>query len=150
MNPYPSAIRSKLPNVGTTIFTVMSALANQHNAINLSQGFPDFQVDEKLISLIHQQFQKGYNQYAAMPGVISLRETIAEKCNSLYGVEINPDTEITITPGGTEAIFSAITSVVHPNDEVIIFEPAYDCYAPAIELCGGVPVYRIASTQFFD
>ena len=141
MNPYPSAIRSKLPNVGTTIFTVMSALANQHNAINLSQGFPDFQVDEKLISLIHQQFQKGYNQYAAMPGVISLRETIAEKCNSLYGVEINPDTEITITPGGTEAIFSAITSVVHPNDEVIIFEPAYDCYAPAIELCGGVPVY---------
>ncbi len=149
MNTYPLSLRSKLPNVGTTIFTVMSALANEHQAINLSQGFPDFEVDEKLISLIHQHFQKGHNQYAAMAGVISLRETIAEKCNSLYGVEINPDTEITITPGGTEAIFSAITSVIHPNDEVIIFEPAYDCYAPAIELCGGVPVYIELQAPYF-
>ncbi len=119
----------------------MSALAAEHQAINLSQGFPDFEVDEKLISLIHQYFKKGMNQYAPMPGVINLREAIAEKCNNLYGVNINPETEITVTPGGTEAIFSAITSVIHPNDEVIIFEPAYDCYAPAIELSGGVPVY---------
>ncbi|MEY4876053.1 MAG: hypothetical protein RL708_1202 [Bacteroidota bacterium] len=141
MNQYPSILRSKLPNVGTTIFTVMSALANEHKAINLSQGFPDFEVDEKLISLIHQYYQKGMNQYAPMPGLLQLRETIAEKCNYLYGITIHPETEITITPGGTEAIFSAITSIIHPDDEVIIFEPAYDCYAPAIELCGGVPVY---------
>ena len=149
MNPFPSVLKSKLPNVGTTIFTVMSALANEHKAINLSQGFPDFDVDEKLISLIHQYYQKGMNQYAPMPGLLSLRETIAEKCNYLYGVDINADTEITITPGGTEAIFSAITAVIHPNDEVIIFEPAYDCYAPAIELCGGVPVYIQLKTPDF-
>ncbi|MEY2830372.1 MAG: hypothetical protein RIQ33_2230 [Bacteroidota bacterium] len=149
MNLYPSIIKSKLPKVGTTIFSVMSALAAEHKAINLSQGFPDFEVDEKLISLIHQYYQKGMNQYAPMPGLLSLRETIAEKCNYLYGVDINADTEITITPGATEAIFSAITAVIHPADEVIIFEPAYDCYAPAIELCGGVPVFIQLKTPDF-
>ncbi len=132
---------SKLPHVGTTIFTVMSALANEHGAINLSQGFPDFPVSEKLIDLIHFHMKQGMNQYAPMPGVPALRQAISSKIKKLYGTEINVDTEITITPGGTEAIFSAITALVNTGDEVIILEPAYDCYTPAIELCGGVPVY---------
>lgn len=141
MNSYPFPLQSKLPHIGTTIFTVMSSLANEHKAINLSQGFPDFEVDENLIALIHQYFKKGFNQYAPMAGILGLREVIAEKSHYLYGVNINPEKEITITPGATEAIFSAITAIIHPNDEVIIFEPAYDCYAPAIELCGGIPIY---------
>lgn len=141
MNPYPFKLQSKLPNISTTIFTVMSALANKYKAINLSQGFPDFEVDEKLISLIHQYLKKGFNQYAPMAGILSLRETITEKCHHLYNININPETEITITPGATAAIFSAITAIIHPGDEVIIFEPAYDCYAPAIELSGGTPIY---------
>ncbi len=141
MNNYPFSIRSKLPQVGTTIFTVMSALANEHQAINLSQGFPDFEVDKNLIDLIHAEYQAGKNQYAPMPGVKELREAIAEKYSNSYGVAIDPDLEVTVTPGATTAIFSAITAVVHPDDEVLIFEPAYDCYAPAITLCGGVPVY---------
>jgi len=141
MNNYPFSIRSKLPRVGTTIFTVMSALAAKHQAVNLSQGFPDFEVDKNLLDLIEQQYRAGHNQYAPMPGVLALREAIAEKCYSLYETTVHPETEITITPGGTAAIFSAITSVIHPEDEVIIFEPAYDCYSPTIELCGGVPVY---------
>ncbi len=141
MNVYPFPLQSKLPYIGTTIFTVMSSLANEYKAINLSQGFPDFEVDEKLVALIHQYFRKGFNQYAPMAGVLGLREAIAEKCQYLYGAPINPETEITITSGATEAIFSTITAIIHPADEVIIFEPAYDCYAPAIQLCGGIPVY---------
>jgi methionine aminotransferase len=141
MPSFPSHIKSKLPKTGTTIFTVMSALANEYNAINLSQGFPDFLCDEKLISLVEQFMRKGYNQYAPMPGILSLREAISEKTEKLYGSKFNPETEITITPGGTEAIYAAITSTIHEGDEVIIFEPAYDCYAPAVALNRGVPIY---------
>ena len=146
-----SAIISKLPQTGTTIFTVMSALAQQVGAINLSQGFPDFDTSPELIKLVNTAMKKGHNQYAPMAGVPALRERIAEKTEKLYGAKYNPDTEITITAGGTQAIFTAITAVVNPNDEVIIFEPAFDCYAPAIKLMGGIvkslelepPDYRI-------
>jgi len=144
-------IISKLPQTGTTIFTLMSALANEVGAINLSQGFPDFDTSPELIKLVNTAMKKGHNQYAPMPGVQSLRERIAEKTEKLYGAVYNPDTEITITAGGTQAIFTAITAVINPNDEVIIFEPAFDCYAPAIKLMGGIvkslelepPDYRI-------
>lgn len=138
---YQGSIRSKLPTVGTTIFTVMSALANEYKAINLSQGFPNFGCSPELVGLVNQYMQRGYNQYAPMQGIMPLREAIAEKMQELYGVKYNPETEINITAGGTEAIYSAITSVIHEGDEVIVFEPAYDCYVPAIELCGGIPVY---------
>ncbi len=134
-------ITTKLPKVGTTIFTIMSSLANEYKAINLSQGFPNFPVSDKLISLINQYMKKGYNQYAPMMGVKELREVVSEKTFNLYNVNYNPDSEITITSGGTEAIFDAISAVVKTGDEVIVFEPAYDCYIPAIELNGGVPVY---------
>ncbi|SHM16511.1 methionine aminotransferase [Mucilaginibacter sp. OK098] len=131
-------IISKLPQTGTTIFTVMSALANEVGAINLSQGFPDFNTSPELIKLVNTAMKKGHNQYAPMPGVMALREQIAQKTEKLYGAVYNPDTEITITAGGTQAIFTAITAVINPNDEVIIFEPAFDCYAPAIKLAGGI------------
>lgn len=129
-------INSKLPNVGTTIFTVMSGLATQYNAVNLGQGFPDFQMSEELIALVNEAMLKGYNQYPPMPGWLPLREAIAEKTNYLYGADINPDTEITITPGGTYAIYSAFTTILQPGDEVIVFEPAYDSYIPNIEING--------------
>jgi len=132
---------TKLPHVGTTIFAVMSKLANDHNAINLSQGFPDFNCPEKLISLVNHYMKLGYNQYAPMQGVIELRERISEKIQELYSVSYHPETEITVTSGATEAIYDVITAVVRQNDEVIIFEPAYDCYVPSIELNGGKPVY---------
>jgi methionine aminotransferase len=143
---------SKLPQTGTTIFTIMSALAHEVGAINLSQGFPDYDCSPELIELVNKAMKDGHNQYAPMAGVMSLREKIAEKTEKLYGAVYNPDTEITITAGGTQAIFTAISAVIHPNDEVIIFEPAFDCYAPAIKLMGGVvkslalepPNYRIA------
>ncbi len=138
---FPGYIKSKLPQAGTTIFTIMSALANEHKAINLSQGFPDFMCHEGLVQKVDEYVRKGFNQYAPMPGLLSLRERIAEKIENLYTRKINPDTEITITPGGTEAIYAAITSVIEENDEVIIFEPAYDCYAPAVELNKGIPKY---------
>lgn len=138
---YKNTIQSKLPHVGTTIFTVMSKLANECNAINLSQGFPDFESSQELISLVNESMKKGYNQYAPMQGIIPLRESIAEKMEKLYSAKYNPDTEITITAGGTQAIYTAITAMVREGDEVIIFAPAYDCYAPAVELCGGRPVY---------
>ena len=141
MPAYPSVIKSKLPKTGTTIFTVMSALAQEHGAINLSQGFPDFLCDDKLIGLVEQYMRKGMNQYAPMPGILPLREDIAEKAMRLYTAAYNPDTEITVTAGGTEAIYAAITAVVDEDDEVIIFEPAYDCYAPSVTLNGGIPIY---------
>jgi len=144
-------ITSKLPQTGTTIFTVMSALANQLDAINLSQGFPDYDCDPYLIELVNNAMKGGHNQYAPMAGVMSLREQIAYKTEKLYGAQYDPNTEITVTAGGTQAIFTAISAIIHPNDEVIIFEPAFDCYAPAIKLMGGVvkslelepPEYRI-------
>jgi methionine transaminase len=141
MPQFNGMIRSKLPNVGTTIFTVMSALANEHKAINLSQGFPNFECSPKLVSLINDYMKKGFNQYAPMQGIMPLREVIAEKMQELYEAKYNPEKEINITAGGTEAIYAAITAVINEGDEVIIIEPAYDCYVPAIELSGGIPVY---------
>jgi methionine aminotransferase len=141
MPSYPNTIYSKLPATGTTIFTVMSALASQHQAINLSQGFPDFGVSDELVSLVHRYMKKGMNQYAPMQGIPGLREGLCEKAQELYGAVYNPDTEITITSGATQAIYTAITAVIRDGDEVIVFEPAYDCYVPAIQLAGGIPVY---------
>lgn len=134
-------IQSKLPNTGTTIFTVMSKLANDCGAINLSQGFPDYSSSEELFNKVHRYMKKGYNQYAPMPGYIGLREALAAKIEKLYSIKYNPDTEITITAGATLAIFTAIASVVRQGDEVILFEPAYDSYAPSIALNGGIPVF---------
>ncbi|MFC1826146.1 methionine aminotransferase [Thermodesulfobacteriota bacterium] len=134
-------IESKLPDVGITIFTVMSNLANEHSAINLSQGFPDFDVDPKLLDLVDKYMRAGYNQYAPMQGVPALRASIAEKTQQLYEAVYDPATEITVTSGATEALFAAITAVVQTGDEVIVLEPAFDCYVPAIELNGGIPVF---------
>ncbi|GAB4008646.1 pyridoxal phosphate-dependent aminotransferase [Spirosoma migulaei] len=139
--PTLSSLASKLPNVGTTIFTVMSKLATETGAINLSQGFPGFDCSPKLVSLVEQYLRKGFNQYAPMTGVPALREALARKTADQYGVSYDPETEITITSGATEAIFAAVTAVVRPGDEVLVFEPAYDSYVPAIDLNGGVPVY---------
>jgi methionine transaminase len=144
-------VTSKLPHTGTTIFTLMSALAAEVGAINLSQGFPDFDTSPELIALVNKAMMSGHNQYAPMAGVMALREQIAQKTKKLYGANYDPETEITITAGGTQAIYTAITAVVSQNDEVIIFEPAFDCYAPAIKLAGGIvkslelepPDYRI-------
>lgn len=130
------AISSKLPHVGTTIFTIMSRLATEQQAINLGQGFPDFSMSPELIALVNEAMKTGFNQYSPMPGWMPLRESIAEKAASLYGAQVNPDTEITITPGGTYAIYSALTSILRPGDEVIVFEPAYDSYIPNIEVNG--------------
>ncbi len=138
---YPNFINSKLPNVGTSIFTVMSKLAANNNAINLSQGFPDFNCSEELISLVTKYMKAGHNQYAPMEGLMSLRKMLAAKTENLYSAKYDPETEITITSGATQAIFTAITAIVRENDEVIIFEPAYDCYQPAIELNGGKTIY---------
>jgi methionine aminotransferase len=128
---------SKLPNVGTTIFTVMSALAAKHNAINLSQGFPNFKSDQKLIDLVSKAMNSGYNQYAPMAGSMELRQAISKKFEILYNTSYNPETEITITAGATQAIFTAISAFIKPNDEVLIFRPVYDCYEPTVELNGG-------------
>jgi methionine transaminase len=134
------AIKSKLPAVGTTIFTVMSVLANEHKAINLGQGFPDYQMSEELIALVNKAMQDGYNQYTHMNGLPALRAAVAEKIAGLYNSDIDPETEITITPGGTYAIYTALTAILQPGDEVIVFEPAYDSYIPNIEINGAVPV----------
>ena len=129
---------SKLPTVGTNIFSVMSQLAAENNAINLSQGFPDFECPPELIELVYEKMKNGHNQYAPMPGLLSLRQSIANKVNTLHQSDYNPETEITVTAGGTQAIFTALSAVIQPNDEVIIFEPAYDCYSPTIKLMGGI------------
>lgn len=139
-------LSSKLPHVGTTIFTQMTMLANAHQALNLSQGFPDFEADPRLVKLVTEAMQNGYNQYAPMIGVQSLRDAIVKKYDQIYNIEVDATEELTITSGGTQAIFTAIATVVRPEDEVIIFEPAYDCYAPTVELFGGrvVPVRLLA------
>ncbi len=131
--PFPS----RLPAVGTTIFTVMSALAAEHQAVNLGQGFPDFECDPALIKAVNEAMTSGHNQYPPMPGVLELRKTIANKIEGLYGKSYDPATEITITAGATQAIFTVILSCVSPGDEVIVIEPAFDCYLPAISLAGG-------------
>jgi methionine transaminase len=133
-------IKSRLPDVGTSIFTVMSKMALEYGAINLSQGFPDFQIDEKIIHLVHKYMLEGNNQYAPMPGAPALRNVIADVIRATYGMDVNPETSITITPGATEAIFSAIAAFICAGDEVILFDPAYDSYGPSIRLNGGVPV----------
>ncbi len=130
------SIRSKLPETPPTIFSVMSSLAQQNNAVNLGQGFPDYPMSEKLINLVHKAMNDGHNQYAHMNGVIQVREKIQEKINFLYQASVNPETEITITPGGTYAIYTALTSVLNPGDEVIVFEPCFDSYIPNIEING--------------
>ena len=129
---------SKLPDVGTTIFSQMTQLANQHNAINLSQGFPDFMPDDKLLDLVNKYIKKGFNQYAPLGGMISLKEEIARKIENSHQTIYHPENEITVTAGGTQAIFTAIATYIKENDEVVIFEPAYDCYEPSIQLFGGV------------
>ena len=141
-------VDSKLPSVGTTIFTVMSRLAAELGAINLSQGFPDFDCDPELVEAVARHMRAGHNQYAPMQGVLPLREAISAKYRHFYGRSYDPDTEVTVTSGGTEAIFDAVAAVVHPGDEVIVLEPCYDSYVPAIELSGGTPV--VVSLRFPD
>jgi methionine transaminase len=139
--PLNLQLQSKLPHVGTTIFTVMSALAIEHGAVNLGQGFPDFNCDPQLLQYMQDAMAAGHNQYPPMAGILQLREAVAEKLSSLYGAQYSANTEITITAGATQALQTALTAIVHPGDEVIIFEPVYDSYDPIIRLCGGVPVY---------
>ena len=142
-------IISKLPDVGTTIFTVMSALANEHGAINLSQGFPNFDTPQDLKDKVAYYLQNGKNQYCPMAGLIGLREVLADKMHIAYGLKINPQTEITVTAGATQAIFTAITTFVDKGEEVILIEPAYDSYRPSIELVKGVPVpYELSAPDF--
>lgn len=134
-------IADKLPGTGTTIFTIMSQLAQEHGAINLSQGFPDLPLDPGLIALVNEAMRAGHNQYAPMAGVPALREALSAKAERLYGVRYDPGEEVTITSGATQAIFTAIGAVVGLGDEVIVLDPAYDCYAPAVRLFGGTPVH---------
>jgi methionine transaminase len=133
-------IQSKLPAVGTTIFTIMSALASKHGAVNLGQGFPDYSMNDDLIALVNDAMKTGHNQYVHMAGYGPLRQAIAEKIKNLYQTNIDAQTEVTITPGGTYAVYTALTTVLQPGDEVIVFEPAYDSYLPNIEINGAIPV----------
>ena len=133
-------IQSKLPDVGTTIFTVMSALATEHHAVNLGQGFPDYEMSGELIALVNDAMKAGHNQYVPMQGYMPLREALADKTKYLYHTSVEPDSQITVTPGGTYAIYTALTTVLRPGDEVIIFEPAYDSYIPNVEVNGAIPV----------
>ena len=143
---------SKLPNTSISIFSKMTQLANEFGAVNLSQGFPDFEVDAKLVDLVTESMHSGFNQYAPMPGLLSLRQVISKKFESIYNVSVNPETEITITAGGTQALFTAIGTLIEKGDEVIIFEPAYDSYTPSIEAFGGkvVPVRLLAPDFVID
>ncbi|MFC2097519.1 methionine aminotransferase [Bacteroidota bacterium] len=134
-------IKSKYPNIGTSIFAVMSNMAKENNAINLSQGFPGFDCSKRLFELVNKYMKKGFNQYAPMEGVLALRERISEKTSTLHNHTYNPEKEINVTAGATQALFTAITAFIGEGDEVIIFEPAYDSYVPAIEMNGGQPVF---------
>jgi methionine aminotransferase len=144
------AITSRLPHVGTTIFTVMSALAQQHNAVNLGQGFPDFDCDPRLLDAVNTAMHSGLNQYPPMAGVLSLREAVAAKIEAMYGHGYDAGTEITITAGATQAILTAILAIVHPGDEVIVLDPCYDSYEPNIELAGGVAVHVPLTPRTFE
>lgn len=135
------SIESRLPDVGTSIFTVMSKMAADYGAINLSQGFPDFEIDGKIIDLVYKYMREGHNQYAPMAGMMQLRQVIAEVILKTYGLEVDADTGVTVTPGATEGIFSAIAACVRPGDEVILFDPSYDSYDPSIRLNGGIPLH---------
>jgi len=149
MIPSSVTVTSKLPNVGTTIFTVMSAMAVEHNAINLSQGYPDFPISEQLIDLVRHYMSNGHNQYAPMPGVPALRQQIANKLQISLDQKFDSDREITITAGATEGLYSALTAFVQKGNEVIIFDPAYDLYAPAVQLSGGTPVHIELKLPYF-
>ena len=138
--PSPLHLQSRLPRVGTTIFTLMSALAAKHGAVNLGQGFPDFDCDPHLADAVVAAMREGGNQYPPMAGVPALREAVAHKVHALYGRAYDPDTEVTITAGATQAILTAVLCCVHPGDEVILLEPAYDSYGPSVELAGGTAV----------
>jgi methionine aminotransferase len=140
MSILPNDFQSKLPNVKTTIFTTMSKMARDYNAINLSQGFPDFESPKKLLEEVNKAMLNGHNQYAHMGGAMQLREVIAEKMQNLYGSSYCPENEITVTAGATQAIYTAISAFVKPHDEVILLKPCFDCYEPAIEINGGIPV----------
>ncbi len=142
-------IKSKLPDVGTTIFTVMSQMANEHGAINLSQGFPDFEPPAILLDMLEKYLKTGFNQYPPMMGVPYLREQIAQKLDRLYEVNVDPDHEITVTSGATESLFVAIQTVVQSGDEVIVFDPAYDSYEPAVTLAGGKTIHVPLKTPAF-
>jgi len=148
MEPFEGNILSKLPHTGTSIFAVMTGLAKEYEAVNLSQGFPDFPISEELIDRVHYYMKAGYNQYAPMPGVVELRQAISHMFQRNHDAFYDPDKEINITAGGTQALYAAITAFVHQGDEVIIFEPAYDSYAPAVELNGGIVKY--ARLEFPD
>ncbi len=141
MPVFNGILKSKLHKTGTTIFAVMSGLAQEYKAINLSQGFPDFPCSPELIELVNKAMKEGHNQYAPMPGILPLRERIAEKAERLYSASYHPGTEITITAGGTQAIYTTLAAVVREGDEVILFDPAYDSYAPSVEIHGGIPVH---------
>lgn len=140
-NPLPFALASRLPNVGTTIFTVMSALASERGAVNLGQGFPDFDCDTRIVEAVARAMREGHNQYPPMAGVAALREAIASKIETIHGRAYDPQTEITVTAGATQALLTAILATVHPGDEVVVLEPTYDSYLPSIELAGGKPVF---------
>ena len=143
-------VQSRLPDVGTSIFTVMSKMALDYGAINLSQGFPDFMIDEKIISLVYKYMLEGHNQYAPMPGTPALRKSIAEVILKTYGRTVDPDTQITITSGATESTYSVIAALISPGDEVIIFDPSYDSYNPAVRLNGGVPIHINLNPEDFS
>ena len=144
----PPRFHSKLPDAGTTIFTIMSSLAAKHDAVNLGQGFPDFVMNEELVDLVTAAMKNNYNQYTHMAGYPPLRDILSEKIKLLYEASVDPETQITITPGGTYAIFTALTTILQPGDEVIIFEPAYDCYLPTVQMNGAIPV--LIELQFPD
>lgn len=142
-------LSSKLPGVGTSIFTVMSAMAAEHGAINLAQGFPDFDCSDRLKGLVDKYIRQGHNQYAPMPGLPALRKVMADKIKSLYGLDVNPDTEITITSGATQALYTAISALIRPDDEVILIEPAYDSYRPSVEVNGGRAItYEMSAPDY--
>ena len=131
-------VASKLPDIGVSIFAVMTRLANEHQAINLSQGFPDFACDPALVEAVAKAMREGHNQYAPMPGVLALREAIAAKVAQLYGPRFDPMTEVIVTSGATAGLYATLTTLVRPVDEVVLFEPCYDSYVPVIRLSGGV------------
>ena len=141
-------VASKLPDIGTSIFTVMTRMANEHGAINLSQGFPDFDCEPALVEAVAKAMRAGHNQYAPMPGVQALRDAIAAKAKVCYGAEVDPVTEVVVTSGATAALYATLTALVQPGDEVLLFEPCYDSYVPVIRLSGGVPVF--ASLRYPD
>ncbi|MDA9554590.1 methionine aminotransferase [Pelobium sp.] len=143
-------LSSKLPKVSNSIFSIMSALAHEHQAVNLSQGFPDFDIAPELIKLVNIEMKNGNNQYAPMPGILSLRETLAQKIQNQHQANYSPEDEITITAGGTQAIFTAIATVIHPNDEAVIFEPAYDSYAPTVKAFGGLVKAYEMQPPYYD